>query len=155
MAIIKVHAKSLYWHMKSFSVKVGDEVKAGDPIGFGDNTGFSTGDHQHFGLKPLNEDYSNLLNNGYSGAIDPAPYMPSEEMKYIIVDNKHQYLIYEPLKVAFSISDEKELVELRNRGLSGFPDSVGKSALDGYTVASNNRIAESIVEQMKAGYNLD
>ncbi len=65
-------------------------IKRGDLIGFADNTGFSTGDHLHFGLKPIKtanggpispEDatdvgnYQNLEQlNGYAGAIDPSPY---------------------------------------------------------------------------------
>lgn len=72
--------KTIYWHLESFNVKVGDKVKAGDFIGIGDNTGFSTGPHLHFGLKPqaLNEEnwtwWNIEQNNGYAGAIDPYPY---------------------------------------------------------------------------------
>lgn len=65
-------------------------VKRGDLIGFADSTGLSTGDHLHFGLKPINKGRSpkegdapdlNIgnwvnveQNNGYLGAIDPEPY---------------------------------------------------------------------------------
>ena len=53
MAIIKAHAKTIYWHLiKEIPVKVGQKVQAGDVVGYADNTGFSTGDHLHFGLKP-------------------------------------------------------------------------------------------------------
>lgn len=72
--------KTIYWHLESFNVKIGDKVKAGDFIGIGDNTGFSTGNHLHFGLKPqaLNENnwtwWNIEQNNGYAGAINPYPY---------------------------------------------------------------------------------
>lgn len=76
--------KSIYWHLKSFSVKVGDKVKQGQVIALSDNTGRSTGPHLHFAIKPvqLNEAgwlWDNTENtNGYRGAIDPMPYfMPS------------------------------------------------------------------------------
>ena len=70
--------KTIYCHLKSFNVKVGDTVKVGDVIGLANSTGKSSGSHLHFGLKPvyLNEDDGVLVNaeqnNGYYGAIDPA-----------------------------------------------------------------------------------
>jgi murein DD-endopeptidase MepM/ murein hydrolase activator NlpD len=91
----QVYFKTIYWHMcdsdkePQFKSPIepyvslygpGKEVKAGDLIGYADTTGLSTGDHLHFGLKPVvpgepagtwtNTDQ----NNGYMGAIDPAPY---------------------------------------------------------------------------------
>jgi murein DD-endopeptidase MepM/ murein hydrolase activator NlpD len=82
------HFKSIYWHLcdpnkepqyKS-PLKEGQIVKAGDLIGYADNTGMSTGDHLHFGLKPvkkMNDFYSYNIEqeNGYLGAIDPTPYL--------------------------------------------------------------------------------
>lgn len=97
--------KTIYWHMcdplhepryaspfyrgKNNSGE-GIVVKAGDIIGFADSTGLSTGDHLHYGLKPIRVgkavlsgdapdvgigDWVNVLpNNGTSGAIDPTPY---------------------------------------------------------------------------------
>ena len=99
--------KTIYWHMvdphKDPQYKspitcydtnsIGQEVKAGDLIGYADNTGASMGDHLHFGLKPVSAGeslgalYNPLQNNGYAGAIDPMPYLPSKfkflnDMKY-------------------------------------------------------------------------
>lgn len=101
----QAYFKSIMWHMAdpikepSYASPVwkfdqqnpgkGMPVKAGDLIGYADNTGLSTGDHCHFGLKPIWPgagvnmdatdfgigDFHNLeANNGYFGAIDPTPY---------------------------------------------------------------------------------
>jgi len=71
--------KHRYWHLHSFKCSVGDIVESGDLIALADNTGLSTGPHVHYGLKPVYLDdkgnYKNTeQNNGFWGAIDPAPY---------------------------------------------------------------------------------
>ena len=68
--------KTLYYHLKSVLVKVGDKVIAGQKIAFGDNTGkYTTGDHLHFGLKLVDGNGNTLnYNNGYGGAINAEPY---------------------------------------------------------------------------------
>lgn len=84
MAIIKCKAKTIFWHLKKGTLKVtaSQKVKTGDLIAEADNTGMSTGSHLHFGLKPVYQgenawDWTNAdQNNGYKGAIDPAPYLP-------------------------------------------------------------------------------
>jgi len=71
------HYKTIYYHNKKNLVKKGDKVKAGDLICLADNTGkYTTGSHLHFGLKRLDDQNFNTLDlqNGYRGAIDPAPY---------------------------------------------------------------------------------
>lgn len=42
--------KSVYWHMSSVSVVMGDPVKAGDVIGVVGSTGFTKGTNLHYGL---------------------------------------------------------------------------------------------------------
>jgi len=66
---------TINYHLKSVNVKVLDEVKAGALIGWADNTGkYTTGDHDHFGLKETMDGGTINKDNGYGGAIDPAPY---------------------------------------------------------------------------------
>lgn len=78
-----VNYKTIYWHLTKDDavVKTSQKVKTGDLIGYADNTGLSTGDHLHFGLKPVLDNGEapfawQTLNstNGYLGAIDPTPY---------------------------------------------------------------------------------
>jgi murein DD-endopeptidase MepM/ murein hydrolase activator NlpD len=88
--------KTIYWHMcdglkePQYQSPIADKtgfipIKTGDLIGYADNTGASTGDHLHFGLKPVakGEDwgtwYNVSQNNGYNGAIDPAPYFENAD----------------------------------------------------------------------------
>jgi len=68
--------KAIYYHLKDYTVKQGQGVKAGDIIGHADNTGlYTTGDHLHFGLKEVNSKGETLYwNNGYNGALNPAPF---------------------------------------------------------------------------------
>lgn len=78
----QVYFKTIYWHLiNDIPVKTGDAVKAGDLLGYANNTGLSTGDHLHFGLKPVLSSNEPPFawetinpNNGYLGAIDPTPY---------------------------------------------------------------------------------
>lgn len=87
--------KTIYWHMVDSSKepkyrspiedytdinKAGKQVKTGDIIGYANSTGLSSGDHLHFGLKPVAQNetsgtyYNAEQENGYNGAIDPQPF---------------------------------------------------------------------------------
>lgn len=107
--------KTIYWHMcdsskepKFKSPIEGNpwvQVKAGDLLGYADSTGLSTGDHLHFGLKPVtpNEPPQSIAtlvpNNGYLGCIDPTPYLAE-----IIIDLKYGDTGDEVLKLQSALS---------------------------------------------------
>ena len=85
------YIKTIYWHLiqDDAVVQTGQKVKTGDLIGYADNTGISTGDHLHFGLKPIAQGeadftwYNTKQKNGYFGAIDPMPYFDVTPAKFI------------------------------------------------------------------------
>ena len=52
---------TVYMHMSSRSVSVGDEVSKGETIGLCGSTGYSTGSHLHFGVR-IDGSYVNPLN---------------------------------------------------------------------------------------------
>jgi murein DD-endopeptidase MepM/ murein hydrolase activator NlpD len=64
--------QSLYAHLSSQLVSVGQVVKSGWYLGNSGDTGFSTGPHLHFGLRvnPFNRA------DGWGGYVDPLPYLP-------------------------------------------------------------------------------
>src|SRR3989304_8648566 len=91
----QVAFKTIYWHMIDGNkdpkyksplqgVVGGRKVKTGDIIGYPDSTGLSTGNHLHFGLKPVakgeptNTWYNLEQNNGMYGAINPNPYFTGQ-----------------------------------------------------------------------------
>lgn len=81
-------------------------------------------------------DYS----NGYKGYINPLPFFQykltfnpiQKTMRYVIDTKNDQYLVYDPLKIAFAIGDELELKRLKESGLTGEPERVSK--LTGYLI---------------------
>lgn len=68
---------TVYAHLSSDSVKVGDRVQAGDEVGKSGNTGYSSGAHLHFSLILAgkgHEGYKSLLADD-TWYHDPAPYI--------------------------------------------------------------------------------
>lgn len=63
----------IYGHLAKPYVQIGDRVRTGQRIGLTDNTGDSTGSHLHFEFRP--KGWENNLGNGFSGAVDPLPFM--------------------------------------------------------------------------------
>lgn len=73
------YVKTRDWHLMSIAVRLGQEVRVGDLLGLADNTGISSGDHDHFELKPVEINtegkyYNVFQSNGYFGAIDSMPF---------------------------------------------------------------------------------
>ena len=69
------YATTRYWHFLAVSVVEGQKVKRGDLLGYCDSTGISGGDHNHFELKPRDENGVNIYqDNGYYGAVDPISF---------------------------------------------------------------------------------
>lgn len=133
---------TIYAHNKELLVKEGDNVVAGQIIAKMGRTGdWCFGVHSHFALYlyanpqpdtfqlsyPTGDNFTRLnFNNGWKGALNPLFYLENSPMKYVIVNGKEQYLLYEPLKIAFNIGNEKELETLRKQGLQGDPISVAE-----------------------------
>lgn len=66
--------KTIYAHLVSASVQVGDTVARGQVIGLADNTGNSTGSHLHLTLKEVGATAAGKTN--YPGdIIDPTPWL--------------------------------------------------------------------------------
>jgi len=63
--------ESVYAHLESFAVQVGQSVRRGQLIGRSGNTGFSNGPHLHFAIRinPYNRQ------DGWGGFSDPLPYL--------------------------------------------------------------------------------
>lgn len=129
--------KTIYWHLvdpvKEPKYKSpiqghdGMRVKAGDIIGYTDSTGLSTGDHLHFGCKPVmkgepNKAWGNVLqNNGYQGAIDPEPFFNG---KY--AEDVKKYVFDKDMAVGDDNEDVRQLQKkLRMLGYFNFPTDTG------------------------------
>lgn len=67
---------SLYGHLLSVEVNVGEYVSQGQLIGYSDNTGTSTGPHLHFGI----------IVNGV--AVDPLNYVNIDNPRPVALDNE-------------------------------------------------------------------
>lgn len=63
--------QTVYLHLDSIKVGVGQVVPAGTVLGIAGNTGFSGGPHLHFGYRAPNF----KTTDGYMGYVDPEPYL--------------------------------------------------------------------------------
>ena len=78
----QVYFKTIYWHLKTGTIQVraGQQVFVGDILAEQDSTGLSTGNHLHYGLKPVVQGEQDWIwfnleqDNGVMGAVDPTPY---------------------------------------------------------------------------------
>lgn len=61
-----------YAHLSRTVINSGQHVNKAQLIGYSGATGMASGPHLHFEVLPLNPDF----NNGYSGRVDPRPYLP-------------------------------------------------------------------------------
>ena len=67
--------ETVYAHLQSIAVKVGQTVKQGERIGVKGTTGNSTGIHLHF------EVHIGRWNNKFTNAVDPLRYVVDPEVK--------------------------------------------------------------------------
>lgn len=99
--------ETIYGHMSKFE-GTSRNVKEGDVIGYVGSTGFSTGPHLHFGIKvfPINN------NNGYSGSIDPMPFLKSmnQTKPYLAKDGK-TILLVTPMAMDFENFKKQASIE--------------------------------------------
>lgn len=80
---------SVLAHLKSYSVKVGDQVQEGQQIGLSDNTGYSSGPHLHWGIHPFPRNTA----NGYNGYIDQTNLIGQSEGGAQMSDNDRKGLV--------------------------------------------------------------
>lgn len=67
--------RTRYGHLSNLLIGQGTDVKEGQVIALSGNSGkYTTGPHLHFDLKEIIDGRTVNYNNGYKGAIDPAPY---------------------------------------------------------------------------------
>lgn len=83
---------TFYCHLNDWLVKNGQKVEKGEDIGISGNTGtMCFGGHLHAGLYELTRSgkYIKNYNNGYKGAINPAPHQAIKFNENDLI--KHQY----------------------------------------------------------------
>lgn len=151
--------KTIYWHLcdpvkepnyiSPIRGNDGVEVKIGDILGYTDSTGLSTGDHLHFALKPVmrgepnNTFYNVLQENGYNGAIDPAPYFNGR-----FAEDSQIFTFEKNLKVGDDNEDVRQLQKvLRRLGYFSFPTDTGY-----YGQATRDAVYRFQLDNVKLGF---
>jgi LysM repeat protein len=86
--------ETLYGHLNSVDVHIGDEVSAGDVIGAGGNTGYSTGPHLHFEFRFMGEpfDPARVVDFQNGEVIQPTFQLTAEWFRHLLPKNE-QYLL--------------------------------------------------------------
>lgn len=153
----EVKIKTIYWHMvdpdkdpKFTSPVYGSTlrspkpVKTGDIIGYADNTGNSSGDHLHFGLKPVAEGeapnvwYNVEQANGYNGAIDPFPFF------------EEPYQFTRDLKLGSTGDDVKELQKFLND--KGFTIALRGAGAVGHETKTFGKLTQDALKRAQKGW---
>lgn len=143
--------KTIYWHLKEIKVQVGQNVRTFDLIGLGDSTGKSTGHHLHFGLYP-----TEVVNNGYDGAIDPTPYLV-ETPKFTFTRNLFFGRSGEDVRnLQIALAHEGFLGQVGFEGFTGF---FGRQTLEGvkrfqvkYGIISTGFVGKLTINQLHKIY---
>jgi Peptidase family M23/Putative peptidoglycan binding domain len=139
----QAYYKTIYWHLCDSAKEpqyrspvegsTGLVVKTGDLIGYADSTGLSTGDHLHFGLKAQVLQYPNEYvtldkDNGYLGAIDPAPF--------IVVAPSTKYIFTTSMRYGEQ-SDNVRVLQKCLQSIGYFPQDIQTTGYYGPTTRSS------------------
>jgi len=110
--------QTVYAHLESQSVSIGESVKEGiTPLGITNNTGNSTGPHLHFGYRP-----DGYKNDGWYGYVDPLPYFKLMSKRILIKDKTNNFKVKDILNDVKNWYNErsKEIIFCYTQGTLGY-----------------------------------
>lgn len=110
--------ESVYAHLSSIIVSVGQRVKQGQKIGLKGTTGNSTGMHLHFELS------KGRWKNDYSNNVDPLPFIDDPEIRIVQSVLKDLELYkgkIDGIHGSGSIAAVKAFQKMKNLGADGIP----------------------------------
>ena len=115
--------QTLYAHLQSICVVVGQKVQVGDRIGLSGKSGFTIGAHLHFGLLPKDADNE----NGYLGYVDPLLYMKMESREWKVdTRGKHAEIEKNSVKEQTKESSNVEEKTMQGEGNNRRQESLAK-----------------------------